>query len=250
MMLMGILFSISCVPIFTIGAALSGFYYAAMDSMRKEDGYIFKRYFSAFAKNFKKATLIWLILLVIGAILGIDVFFWMSNSEMSIAPVMFGVSLLLCLGWLMTFIFVFPLQARFENPIRKTIENAFLLAISHLPFTIVVIALIAIVGYLCTISWLVILVLILAGNGVLGYLLVHYYETNFKKWGYIDENDGKLENDDFDFTVEIDYDEIRNREKTMDAAEQDGVYEKKDTENDGDYKKNTDETVKEDTGDE
>ena len=63
MLLTGVLFVITCLPVVTIGASLCAFYYTAMDSLRKEDGYIFKRYFSSFGKNFKKATILWLIML-------------------------------------------------------------------------------------------------------------------------------------------------------------------------------------------
>jgi hypothetical protein len=149
---------------------------------------------------------------VTGGVLGMDVYFWLMNSDMSIAPVMLIISVILCIAWLMTFIFAFPLQARFENKVGKTLENALLLSVSHLPFTIVMILLILIVSYLCYASWLAVLIMILIGNGVVGYLVVRYYEINFKKWGYIAEDDGKIKDDDFDFEVEIDYDKLYGRE--------------------------------------
>ena len=34
----------------------------------------------------------------------------------------------------------------------------------------------------------------------------------FKKCGYIDEDDGKIKNDDYEFEVEVDYDKLYNRE--------------------------------------
>lgn len=224
MVVMGLLFLLTCIPIVTIGAALSGFYYAAMDSMRKEDGYIVKRYFSAFAKNFKKATLIWLFMIVTGGICCVDVYFWAGQSDLSIALFMFGFSLILCIVWLMTFIFVFPLQARFENTVKKTIENAFLLAISHLPFTIIMFLLIVILSILCYMTWPAAIFIILIGTGIIGYLVVRYYEINFKKWGYIDEDDGKIKDDDWDFKVEVDYDELygQNDDETDDTSEIDG----------------------------
>ncbi len=208
MMLMGLLFLITCLPVFTIGAALSGFYYAAMDSMRKEDGYIFKRYFSAFGRNFKQATLIWLIMLVLAGLCGMNVYCWVRYSDMSVAPVMLGLSLIMCIAWLITFIFVFPLQARFENTIGRTIENAFLLAISHLPFTLVIVVMIGMIAFMVYVSWLIALIMILIGTGVIGYMTVRYFEINFKKWGYIDEDDGKIKDDDYEFQVEVDYDAL------------------------------------------
>ena len=112
----------------------------------------------------------------------------------------------------MTFIVAFPLQARFENTIGKTLQNAFLIAISHLPFTVAIIILLGMVGYLCYLSWLVLLLMLLFGTGVIGYLLVYNFERLFKKCGYIDEDDGKIKNDDYEFEVEVDYDKLYNRE--------------------------------------
>lgn len=220
MMVIGIIFLVSCLPIFTIGAALSAFYYTAMDSLRKEDGYIFKRYFSNFAKNFKKGTIIWLIMLVLGVICGANVYCWIINSDMQIAVIMLAISVIMAIAWLMTFIFVFPLQARFENTVGKTIQNAFLLAISHLPFTLSNIILIAGIAFLCYISWLAVFVMVLFGIGVVGYLMVYSFERLFKKCGFIEEDDGKIENDDYDFDIEVDYDALYNRNSTEDVEEE------------------------------
>lgn len=223
MMVIGIWFLITCLPIFTIGAALSAFYYTAMDSLRKEDGYIFRRYFRNFGKNFKKGTLLWLIMLALGAVFSMNIYVWLINSDMQIALVMLIISAIILLAWMVTFVFVFPLQARFENTIGKTIQNAFLLGISNLPFTIAVIILVGMLGYLCYISWLAIIIMLLFGTGLVGYLLVYNYERLFKKCGYIEEDDGKVENDDYEFDVEVDFDEIyhRNEGEQLKGAGQD-----------------------------
>lgn len=219
MMVIGIWFLITCIPIFTIGAALSAFYYTAMDSLRKEDGYIFRRYFRNFGKNFKKGTLLWLIMLALGAVFSMNIYVWLINSDMQIALVMLIISAIILLAWMVTFVFVFPLQARFENTIGKTIQNAFLLGISNLPFTIAVIILVGMLGYLCYVSWLAIIIMLLFGTGLVGYLLVYNYERLFKKCGYIEEDDGKVENDDYEFGVEVDFDEIYHRNEEVQLEE-------------------------------
>ncbi len=222
MMVISILFVITCIPVFTIGASICAFYYTAMDSLRKEDGYIFRRYFKNFAKNFKKGTLIWLIMSALFAICAVNLLCWLLNYSMVIAPVMLVISIILTIVWLMTFVFVFPLQARFENTVKQTIQNAFLLAISHLPFTVSVILLLGILGYLCAVSWLAVFCMLLFGIGAAGYLLVYNFERFFKKCGYIAEDDGKIKNDDYDFEVDVNFEEIHARaDKTreMEALE-------------------------------
>ena len=69
-LLLGIVTTALCIPVITIGAAIT----ANMDIMlrialKKEDK-IMKGYFQAFGKNFLKATLIWLVYLLIGALVG------------------------------------------------------------------------------------------------------------------------------------------------------------------------------------
>ena len=44
-----------------------------------------------------------------------------------------AVTVILAMG----FTFVFPLQARFINPVKNTIKNAFLMSFAHLPYTVV-----------------------------------------------------------------------------------------------------------------
>ena len=159
-------------------------------------------------------------MLGLGALCGMNVYCWVINSDMKIAVVMLAISAIMTIAWLMTLIFVFPLQARFENTIGATIQNAFLLAISHLPFTIAVMLLFAGLAYVSYLSWLIALILVFFGIGVVGYLLVYNFERLFKKCGYIEEDDGRVKNDDYEFDVEVDYDSLYNREESDAESEQ------------------------------
>ena len=208
MVLMGFLFLLTCLPVVTIGAALSGFYYAAMDSMRKEDGYVFARYFKAFGKNFKKSTIIWLIMFVVGIICNAYIYCSMVFENSTVAVVMRVIGILLWIVWFMIFFFVFPLQARFENTIKNTFKNAILLSVAHLPSTAVMFVLVAVLVAFCYFLFPYSAFLEIIGAGIIGYLVVRYYEMNFKKWGYVDEDDGKIKDDDYEFEVEVDYDEL------------------------------------------
>ena len=82
-----------------------------------------------------------------------------------------------------------------------------------MPFAVTVIIFLGILAYLCCLSWLAVIIMILFGTGVAGYLLVYNFERFFKKCGYIDEDDGKIVNDDYDFNVEVDFDEVYDRKE-------------------------------------
>lgn len=69
---LNILWFLCCIPIFTIGASTTALYYVSFKLVRNEEGNITKQFFTAFRSNFKKATLIWLPLLGLGILFGID----------------------------------------------------------------------------------------------------------------------------------------------------------------------------------
>lgn len=76
LILLNILFVICSIPIFTIGASTTAVYYVTLKLARNDDGYTIRSFFKSFKENFKQSTIIWLILLVVGIILGIDVWFF------------------------------------------------------------------------------------------------------------------------------------------------------------------------------
>ncbi|HAX53555.1 MAG TPA: hypothetical protein DIW07_01855, partial [Lachnospiraceae bacterium] len=71
--LLNILWMICSIPLFTIGASTTALYTVMLKIVKNEEGYIVKGFFRAFKDNFKKGTIIWLIMSGIGIVLGFDV---------------------------------------------------------------------------------------------------------------------------------------------------------------------------------
>ncbi|MDE6912208.1 MAG: DUF624 domain-containing protein [Lachnospiraceae bacterium] len=150
-MILGIVFMIACVPVITGGAALTAAYYMGFKMVKNEETYIIKGFFKAFKENFKQATILWIFVLIIMAVIVADYRIILYSgiafaSGLRIAMV--SVTLIAALG----IVFVFPLQARFQNTVKHTFKNAFLMALSHLPSAFLLIIIYA-VPYL--ILWLV-----------------------------------------------------------------------------------------------
>ena len=80
MMILNLLAIICCLPIFTIGAALTALHYMCLKMLRNEDNYICKGYFKAFKEAFKPATKVWLIVALVVGILVAD-YYIMAKSE-------------------------------------------------------------------------------------------------------------------------------------------------------------------------
>ena len=66
LLLLNLMFLISCVPIFTIGAASTAMYTLCFRFDTDREQGLIKSYLIAFRDNFKQATVIWLILLLCG----------------------------------------------------------------------------------------------------------------------------------------------------------------------------------------
>ena len=101
LMILNVLTIICCIPIFTAGAAITALYYVTIKMARGDDPYIIKGYFKSFKENFKQATIIWLIMLVILAIIAVDwrvtLVMMTGNSAKIMKTVLFIVSFLLLL---------------------------------------------------------------------------------------------------------------------------------------------------------
>ena len=126
MELMGLNFLvlITSLPIFTIGASFSAMHTVLVKIYRDEEDKIAREFFSAFKKNFKQATLIWLIYLGIFGILLLDDYALRLLDDPSLnylnllVPVLAFITIL-SLCW------VFVLQSRYKLTIKDTIVFSF-----------------------------------------------------------------------------------------------------------------------------
>lgn len=132
---LNILFLVCSIPIFTIGASTTALYYVTFKTIKDEEGYITKDFFRSFKENFKQSTVVWLILLVLYAILGLELTTLLKMNT-SMADV--GMVIAMIPGLLILFVglYVFPLLSRFENTTKVTIKNALLLSIANIPKTL------------------------------------------------------------------------------------------------------------------
>ena len=64
-MILNLITLVMCVPIITAGAALTAKDYMCYKLVKNEEGGILKGFFHSFKQNFKQATIIWLIMLVV-----------------------------------------------------------------------------------------------------------------------------------------------------------------------------------------
>lgn len=180
LMWLNILTLICCIPIITAGAALTSMHYVALKIVRNEESYITRNFFKSFKTNFRQATLIWLLLLLIAAILGGD-YYIITKSGMQFSQVL--IVLIMAAGVLVicTALYVFPVLAKFDNTIMGTIRNAFIMSILQLPKTLVmlVMAFFPLIIYL--VSLRLIPIIFLFGFSLPAYASAMLYNKFFQK---------------------------------------------------------------------
>ena len=141
--ILNMIFVVGCIPVITIGTSLSALYAVAMKMARGEEPSVWKEFWKAYKRNFKQATICWLIMAVVAILLFVD-FRIIRVFQGSMYSVM-RVILAIILGmWILMFQYLFPYIARFENGIFATfatLRNALLLAAAHIPSTIMIVGL-------------------------------------------------------------------------------------------------------------
>jgi len=189
MMILNLITIICCVPVITIGAALTALHYVSLKMVRNEETYIVKGYFKSFKQNFIQSTIIWLLQLLLLGLMIVD-FTIVNHSGMEF-PFWVSMGLVaLCLLVYALLIHVFPLQARFENKIAVTIKNSILVGLMIFPKTLLEVIVWAVpIGIIYYLEQALPLI-ILFGFSLPAYVCAMLYSNTFKKFEPEVENRG------------------------------------------------------------
>ncbi|MDO4336887.1 MAG: DUF624 domain-containing protein [Eubacteriales bacterium] len=179
--LLHVLWVVFSLPVVTIGASTTALYYCCMKRIRRDEGYITRNFFKAFKSNFKQSTLIWLLILLVGAILFMDLHIGMAVGGTVGRFMLISCSVLL-IPFFCTVLYIFPVQAKFENRIIDNLKNAFLISLSNFLFTLLLIFIIATFVLLTLTFPPFIGLMLIAGAGIYAYLSSGVYVTVFRKY--------------------------------------------------------------------
>lgn len=135
---LSVVYLIFCIPIFTIGSATTALYYVCLKMVKDTEGYLVKDFVKAFYENFKQSTIIWLILLAFGLVLGIDLLYF-KNVLTKTGFFMYYLILILFLFYFIMYTYIFALSAQFKNTTKNMFKIAFALSIKHLGWTILIV---------------------------------------------------------------------------------------------------------------
>ena len=133
-------------PVVTLGASTTALYDVSLRIVKDRETHITKEFFTAFRKNFRQATKLWLIMLGAGIFLVFDLLVVSrlrsasSGTPAVLWTLILAVLIAAAIVYAIILTYVFPLVAYFENNDWAMIKNAFLIGTRYLFSTILIIA--------------------------------------------------------------------------------------------------------------
>lgn len=184
MMYINLLFLLTSLPLFTIGASLTAMYSVLFKRIRNEDPSIAKAYFSAFKQNFKQSTLFWLPSSFLIVFLSIDVYIAHNHIGDSLSFLQYPIAILIFII-LAIIIYIFPQLAAFDTPSKQVLKNAALLSLANFPTTIFVFAvhifLILLADLSATMLFIVLSIMMFLGIATMYYFFTLFFRRIFNK---------------------------------------------------------------------
>ncbi|MCR2822479.1 YesL family protein [Lederbergia panacisoli] len=155
---LNLLWFIMCIPIITIFPATAAMFGVVRQWVQKKDSGVFKPFFSLFKENFLQSFLLGLVWFAFALMF---YFNFMITWQMSgtVKVVMVSALSFICLFFLMTTVFLFPVMVHYKTRFTILIKNSFLFSISQLWVTVVcgiIFLLTALISYFIPITTIII----------------------------------------------------------------------------------------------
>jgi uncharacterized membrane protein YesL len=179
LLVLNILTVICSLPVFTFGAAYTALHKQLYRMRTNEEGYVVRDYFREFKSSFKQATKVWLGILAIGLVLGIDVYIFMEKGlEFAVYYKIFIYALVftLCLCT----VYVFPIIARYETTGKNAVKNALAMAFYSFFKSILMVAVTVAPWVLAMFVANFVLIDLLFGISLPAYVCVFLYNKTFQ----------------------------------------------------------------------
>ena len=180
LLILNLIALLMCLPIITAGASLTAMHYVLLKMVRGEEGYIVKSFFRSFKREFRQATVLWILYMALAALMASNLIMILQGG--GVYPLWLPSSILVvAVLELMFMIYTFAMLSRFDNSIYHTLLNAVTITFSELPRSLgmAVIVLVPLLAFLRFPALLPFVVLF--GLSVPGYGCAMVYDPIFKK---------------------------------------------------------------------
>ena len=175
---------VCALPVVTAGASFASMYYLLLRMAENDSGALTRGFFTAFRRNFKNATAVWLIGVVVLALYGYELWL-LHQGVMDAYGVLYKVTLglisLILLAAVMVLNYYFALLARYDQDRKQTLKNAALLTVGFLPRSLAMAVLMLFPLALMLLSDYFFWLWFLYGFSYPGYLIARLMLTVFQK---------------------------------------------------------------------
>ena len=142
LIIVNLVFLITCIPIFTIGASLSALYRICHEIHLDNHPAIFKEYFAEFKSSFKNATIIWIPTFLAIVFLVSDLYVINNLIDAKYVALQIPVFILLLFA-ASILIYAFPMQGTLNQTVKTTVKNSLIFGFAKLPTTIFILVIYA-----------------------------------------------------------------------------------------------------------
>lgn len=151
-----VLFLLCCIPVVTIGAALTAMQATMMEIAADTSSGVLSRFFGSFRENFKLSTLLWLPLMAVGAVVAVEIWgCWLTEqNSTTVLAVMRGLSTFSAALYCAVIAWLFPGIAKYEVTWKQALRNS-LVWITRKPLhTLGLLGLLALMLFGSYLAWL------------------------------------------------------------------------------------------------
>lgn len=142
-----ILFLVCCLPVVTAASSLTSFYYVTVKCVRKDRGTLIPEFFGSMKRTLGKGAALTVLLLLWGAalIFGRSLAVQAAGETLNFPVLLYDVLLGITVA---TAIYLFPVLSRFEMRLPQMVKLSFVMCLRYLPYTLLIAAGTALVGWL------------------------------------------------------------------------------------------------------
>ena len=138
--LLGLLWMLASVPVFTFGAATTAMYYTAEKAVRTDEGKIWKTFWGSFKREFKQSTLVWLFGVVVAIVLGTNGVLLIRAQLHSILFALMMAAELMGVAWMQLW---YGYLSKFQDKTWVMLSNTFRIALINIPKLLVMLLILA-----------------------------------------------------------------------------------------------------------
>ena len=174
-----------CIPIITIGPALSALHYTAFRLSTDTENSVLRDFLHGFRINFRQGFILGLFSLLGIAIIGLDAFLMVSGlvdpAEAAVKTFHISAMVLLSFFILSIVTWSFILLSRYNDRIGRILKNAVYVSLGNLGRTIPIVLLSVLPFAMVLINWALASIVLLCGFSVSAYLQAKLYKKVFAR---------------------------------------------------------------------